>query len=349
MTTKFWFLLLNSVAFAQIPRRNSNSAFGFEIVGFFGTPIQPTYLYVDLNAVGIWLFSAECSSCSHFSFNPNTSVTFQNQTTQSIYQFSSPLNDQKATLNGYIAQDQTLLVPELHSDDDTQTLKFTLITSLVGFDTSVSPEGIQYDGRVGLSPKQSDQNALNLVFGDLDRLVCFGQKDETWMEIGRKSLEQNVQYENLTSVATETDEWTFLIDDYSFGKFSSSGPFQVQLSTTTEFIYAPSGLINQIIKQLDAEVGPGDELEVDCDRTAPNFQVQINGVYLSVQPSDYIHRISNDKCVLQFRSFPNAKDQFVLGPPFLNSFTLCLDFDNQIVSFLDAKLKVYFQSQWKYQ
>ncbi|KAI6198484.1 hypothetical protein M3Y96_00524000 [Aphelenchoides besseyi] len=158
------------------------------------------------------------------------------------------------------------------------------------------------------------------------------------MEIGRESLEQNIQYANLTFVMTESDEWTFQIDDYSFGKFSSSGPFQVQLSTTTEFIYAPSELINQIIKQLDAEVGPGDELEVDCDRTAPNFQVEVNGVYLSVQASDYIRR-SDDKCVLQFRSFPNAKDRFVLGLPFLNSMVFCLDFDFQIVSFLDAKLK----------
>ncbi|KAI6186028.1 hypothetical protein M3Y98_00088500 [Aphelenchoides besseyi] len=318
MVIIFCFLLLNSLALAQILGRDSNSAFGFEVVGFFGTPIQPTYLYVDLNAVGVWLFSA------------NTSVTFQNQTTQSILQFSSPLNDQKATLSGYVAQDQTLLVPELRSDDEFQTQKFTLVTSLVGVDPSVSSDGIQYDGRVGLSPKQLDQNALNLFFGDLDRLVCFSQKDESWMEIGRESLEQNIQYANLTFVMTESDEWTFQIDDYSFGKFSSSGPFQVQLSTTTEFIYAPSELINQIIKQLDAEVGPGDELEVDCDRTAPNFQVEVNGVYLSVQASDYIRRVSDDKCVLQFRSFPNAKDRFVLGLPFLNS---------MIVSFLDAKLK----------
>ncbi|KAI6216146.1 Rhizopuspepsin [Aphelenchoides fujianensis] len=343
-----WLLLV--LLCIPLPPAVSSDVFPLQVNGFFGTPGQPAVLLGDLNAEGVWLISSECLGCSHTSFDPASSSTFRNESTAQRRQFAPPLDDQTADCSGYSATDRVLLIPEIHEENETQTGGFSLITTIDGDDPTVLSATAQFDGRLGLglpSGKNGDSKALDSLFGGFDRLLCVGTVDEeeTWMEVGRAALEKRIEYTNLTSAAARPPAdrpagWEFEADGWSFGAYATSASFSVLLSTTTAFIHAPPALVDLLIAQLNAREAPSGELQVDCGwlTNAPEFQVEIGDVDVGVSPAAFILQVSDEKCVLQFRRL-DAADRFVLGRPFLAAYSLCLDFDAAIVSFLDARLK----------
>jgi len=326
-------------------RSQSNNWDEYQIAAFIGKPIQPVGLIIDISTSDIWFYSDDCKNCPAPTRKQISSKSLNKTANDDSFKidFTTLDNDKSGSIEGSISSDYMLLVIEYHTLDETKQHSFGLVTNMKGADETTDSYGQKYNGRIGLGlDSKSKTSTIDLFFGKYDKLLCLIQIGEfvNKLTLGQKMLDDQIIYNQLVTTFVPSSNnglWIVQLDGYNFGKYAGYDDYRAQLSTTTSYIGVFSNLYYQIIDLLSA-YEEGDELYVDCEQQtkAPNFEFEISGVTFAISPSDYIVDGPNDQeCILKIRQ-TNDDDYFVLGLPFLDTISFCLDYDAKAVNFLKA-------------
>jgi cathepsin D len=300
-----------------------------------GTPPQEFTTLFDTGSSNLWVPSTQCSGCNHKKYDHTQSSTYVANGTTFTIQYGS------GSCKGFLSTDNVEI-----AGLTVKSTTFAEITTEPGITFKVA----KFDGLFGLAFQSIAVDNVTPVFRDMmDQGLVAAPLFSFWLsstpnifghggELMLGGIDDSHYTGNINYIPITSDTyWEFQISSFTFNGSQMLGSFKAVADTGTSLLALPSDVAKQINKAIGCTPDPINPLECvyltgcpDFD-TLPNIDIVINGNTYTLQPKDYILKLSvlfETACVsgIMGFDFPAPRGPLIiLGDIFLRAFYSIFD------------------------